>query len=83
MNEGTRIDCHMRNPKKQFLTMISSGVVKDIIHMVVVLVLVIFIFNEVYCLMMLLILILIFFFCWRSLANEGRVDIRQKDNGGF
>ena len=71
MNEGTRIDCHMRNPKKQFLTMISSGVVKDIIHMVVVLVLVIFIFNEVYCLMMLLILILIFFFLLEKFGKQG------------
>ena len=71
MNEGTRIDCHMRNPKKQFLTMISSGVVKDIIHMVLVLVLVIFIFNEVYCLMMLLILILIFFFLLEKFGKQG------------
>lgn len=29
------IDCHMRNPKKRFLTTISGGVVKDIIDIVV------------------------------------------------
>ena len=78
VNEGMRIDCHMRSPKKQFLTMISSGVVNDIIR-IVVLVLVIFVFDKVYFLMILLIL----FFCWRSLGEKSRVDSRQKESGGF
>ena len=44
----------MRNLKKQFFTMISNRVVKDIIH-TVVLVSAIFVFDKVYRLMMLLI----------------------------
>ena len=54
INKGMGIDCHMRNLKKQFFTMISNRVVKDIIH-TVVLVLAIFVFDKVYRLMMLLI----------------------------
>ena len=78
INKGMGIDYHMRNLKKQFFTTISSGVVNDIIH-IVVLVLVIFVFDKVYFLMMLLIL----FFCWRSLGEKSRVDSRQKESGGF
>ena len=73
INKGMGIDCHMRNLKKQFFTTISNGVVKDIIH-IVVLVLVIFVYDKVYRLMMLLIL----FFFWRSLGEKNRVDSRQK-----
>lgn len=75
------IDCHMRNPKKRFLTTISSGVAKDIIDMVVL----VFGFWSFFILTKVCLFddAFGFCFCWRSLGEEDcRVDTVHKDSGG-